>query len=130
MTFKYQRIEYNLLLELLEDIEFANSLAYMIEYKNHTNLNITPHDYSIELSNDKIAISIILYVGFENGEYENLKKHKNFYVVALCDVIPEMIEFKDLNVKFIDKLALMNTIIAKSENSFAKKLNRLKNLNT
>lgn len=130
MTFKYQRIEYNLLLELLEDIEFANSLAYMIEYKNHTNLNITPHEYSIELSNDEIAISIILYVGFENGEYENLKKHKNFYVVALCDVIPEMIEFKDLNVKFIDKLALMNTIIAKSENSFAKKLNRLKNLNT
>ena len=129
MTFKYQRIEYNLLLELLEDIEFANSLAYMIEYKNHTNLNITPHEYSIELSNDEIAISIILYVGFENGEYENLKKHKNFYVVALCDVIPEMIEFKDLNVKFIDKLALMNTIIAKSENSFAKKLNRLKNLN-
>lgn len=130
MTFKYQRIEHNLLLELLEDIEFANSLAYMIEYKNHTNLNITPHEYSIELSNDDIAISIILYVGFENGEYENLKKHKNFYVVALCDVIPEMIEFKDLNVKFIDKLALMNTIIAKSENSFAKKLNRLKNLNT
>ena len=130
MTFKYQRIEYNLLLELLEDIEFANSLAYMIEYKNHTNLNITPHEYSIELSNDEIAISIILYVGFENVEYENLKKHKNFYVVALCDVIPEMIEFKDLNVKFIDKLALMNTIIAKSENSFAKKLNRLKNLNT
>ncbi len=130
MTFKYQRIEYNLLLELLEDIEFANSLAYMIEYKNHTNLNITPHEYSIELSNDEIAISIILYVGFENGEYENLKKHKNFYVLAFCDVIPEMIEFKDLNVKFIDKLALMNTIIAKSENSFAKKLNRLKNLNT
>ena len=130
MTFKYQRIEHNLLLEILEDIEFANSLAYMIEYKNHTNLNITPHEYSIELSNDEIAISIILYVGFENGEYENLKKHKNFYVVALCDVIPEMIEFKDLNVKFIDKLALMNTIIAKSENSFAKKLNRLKNLNT
>lgn len=130
MTFKYQRIEYNLLLELLEDIEFANSLAYMIEYKNHTNLNITPHEYSIELSNDEIAISIILYVGFENVEYENLKKHKNYYVVALCDVIPEMIEFKDLNVKFIDKLALMNTIIAKSENSFAKKLNRLKNLNT
>ena len=129
MTFKYQRIEYNLLLELLEDIEFANSLAYMIEYKNHTNLNITPHEYSIELSNDEIAISIILYVGFENVEYENLKKHKNYYVVALCDVIPEMIEFKDLNVKFIDKLALMNTIIARSENSFAKKLNRLKNLN-
>ena len=130
MTFKYQRIEHNLLLEILEDIEFANSLAYMIEYKNHTNLNITPHEYSIELSNDEIAISIILYVGFENVEYENLKKHKNYYVVALCDVIPEMIEFKDLNVKFIDKLALMNTIIAKSENSFAKKLNRLKNLNT
>lgn len=129
MTFKYQRIEHNLLLEILEDIEFANSLAYMIEYKNHTNLNITPHEYSIELSNDEIAISIILYVGFENVEYENLKKHKNYYVVALCDVIPEMIEFKDLNVKFIDKLALMNTIIAKSENSFAKKLNRLKNLN-
>ena len=62
MTFKYQRIEHNLLLELLEDIEFANSLAYMIEYKNHTNLNITPHEYSIELSNDEIAISIILYV--------------------------------------------------------------------
>ena len=130
MTFKYQRIEHNLLLEILEDIEFANSLAYMIEYKNHTNLNITPHEYSIELSNDEIAISIILYVGFENVEYENMKKHKNYYVVALCDVIPEMIEFKDLNVKFIDKLALMNTIIAKSENSFAKKLNRLKNLNT
>ena len=123
MTFKYQRIEHNLLLEILEDIEFANSLAYMIEYKNHTNLNITPHEYSIELSNDEIAISIILYVGFENVEYENLKKHKNYYVVALCDVIPEMIEFKDLNVKFIDKLALMNTIIARSENSFAKKLN-------
>lgn len=130
MAFKYQRIEHNLLLILLEDIEFANSLAYMIEYKNHTNLKIIPHDYSIELSNDEISISIILYVGFENGEYENLKKHKNFYVVALCDVVPEMIEFKDLNVKFIDKLALMNTIIAKSENSFAEKLNRLKNLKT
>ena len=48
MTFKYQRIEHNLLLEILEDIEFANSLDYMIEYKNHTNLNITPHEYSIE----------------------------------------------------------------------------------
>jgi hypothetical protein len=130
MSFKYQRIEHNILLNILEDFDIATTLAYMIDFKNHTNLKVIPHDYSIELSNEDISISIILYVGFENEEYNRIKKNKNFHIVSLSDVVPEMVEFKDLNVKYIDKLAFMNMIIAKSENNFAQKLNSLKNLKT
>jgi hypothetical protein len=130
MSFKYQRIEHNILLNLLEDFDIATTLAYMIDFKNHTNLKVIPHDYSIELFNEDISISIVLYVGFEDDEYNRIKNKNNFHIVSLCDVVPEMIEFKVLNVKFIDKTAFMNMIIARSENNFAQKLNSLKNLKT
>lgn len=130
MTFRYQRHEHNTLLHLLEDCEFASNLAYMIGYHNYTDFTITPFKHSIQMSNEHIAISVLLYVGFEHEEYEQLKKHRNFHLVSFCDVVPTMWEFKELNVKFIDKLALMNTIIARSENSFAIKLDQLKNLKT
>jgi hypothetical protein len=126
--FYYSDIHNNQLLDLLRESEFASALAYLVDFKNHSHLNITPHDYSIEISNNEITIAIILLSGFETNEYLTLENKTNLNLISLSEIIPKMCEFENMHVKFIDKLAWFFSAINRSENDFVKKLCGIKNL--
>lgn len=126
--FYYSDIHNNQLLQLLKEPEFANALAYLVDFKNHYYLTITPHDYSIEISNNEITIAIILLSGFETNEYLILKNKTNLNLISLSEIILEMCEFENMHVKYIDKLAWFFSAINMSENDVVKKINRIKNL--
>lgn len=126
--FFYRRIEHNVLLYILRNKEISSALAYMIDFSNHSNFEVTPKEHSIEIFNDDITIVVIIYVGFELEEYENLKNRKNLHIVTFSMAVPEMIEFKNLNVKYIDTLSLLFMTLSRSENPLGKKLFSLKNL--
>lgn len=126
--FFYTRIEHNILQRLLRNREISSALAYMLDYSKHSNLEVIPKEHSIEISNDDITISVIIFVGFEGKEYEQVKNRKNLHLVSFSSVVPEMVEFRNLNVKYIDNLALLFTTLACSEEPLAKELFSLKNL--
>lgn len=128
MDIFYQRIEHNSLLDLLKDKEISSALAYIIDYTDHDNLTIIPKEHSIEVSNITITIAIIIFVGFEIEEYEELKNRENLHIVTFSNVVSEMLEFEKLNVKYVDNLALLFTALSRSESSLAKNLFRLKSL--
>lgn len=128
MKHHFPHIPQNILLELLNEPEFSNSLAYLVDFENHIDLRIIPKEYSIELSNNDITVSIIIYSGFELNEYYELKNRTNLHLVCLSDVIPEMVEFQNMHIKIIDKLAWLFSIIGRSEKDFINKLNHLKRL--
>lgn len=116
------------LLQLLQEPDFAIALAYLVDYKNYNNLEITPKPHSIEIANHEITISVIIYSDFVLNEYKDLQNRTNVHLVSLCSTLLEMIEFKDLPIKHIDKLAWMFCVINKSENEKVQNINRIKNL--
>lgn len=129
MKIHYSKIEHNLLFEALQNEEISTALTYMIDAKKHRGLKIIPNEHSIELSNDEITIAIILYVGFEDEEYNDLKNRKNLHVITFFNVVPSMVEFNNLNVKYIDNLALLATTLALSEKTEYQALNHLRSIN-
>ena len=129
MKLHFPHLPQNILLELLNEPEFSNSLAYLVDFEDHVNLRIIPKENSIEVSNDYITVSIILYSGFGLNEYYELKNRMNVHIVCFSDIIPEMVEFQNIPIKVIDKLAWLLSIINRSERDFVSKLNHLKRLN-
>jgi hypothetical protein len=123
----YKRIEHNTILELLSNDDISSSLAYLVSFENHHELNVVPKDFSIEISNDKITIAVILFVGFEIEEYEALKHRKNLHIVTFSEVVSGMVEFEKLGVKYIDNLSLLFTVLSRSKDHLARYLYRLKN---
>ena len=126
--FFYSDINNNLLLEILQDPEFASALGYQVEYRNYSDLIVTPRDYSIEISKSEITIVIILYSGFELNEYLELKNRINLNLISLSKIILEMCEFENMHIKYIDKLAWLFAILDRSDFEIIRKVNRLKNL--
>jgi hypothetical protein len=126
--FHFKHIANNVLFDILREPEFASSLAYQVDFKYHDNLKIKAQEHSIELSNHEITISIIIYAGFERKEYIELKQRPNVKLISLSALIPTMYEFKDMDVKYIDKLSWLFSIIGNSKNDFVVKLNQLKSL--
>ena len=124
----YRRIEHNTLLGILSHEEISNALAYLVDFKNHSNLNVIPHPYSIEISNEDITISVILFVGFETDEYKELKDRNNFHIVSFSRVVPEMVEFENLNVKYIDNMSLLFTTMSRCKNELVNLLFLLKHV--
>ncbi len=124
----YRRIEHNVLLDILRNEEILSALAYMVDFSNHSNFEVIPKDYSIEISNENITIVVIIYVGFESEEYEKLKNRKNLHLVTFSKVVPEMVEFEKLNVKYIDNLSLLFMTLSITKDHFGKKLFALKNI--
>jgi hypothetical protein len=116
------------LLQLLQEPDFAIALAYLVSFKNYKNLEIIPKPHSIEITNNEISISVIIYSGFELNEYKDLQNRTNVHLVSLCSTLLEMFEFKDMPIKHIDKLAWMFCVINKSENEVVQKINRIKGL--
>jgi len=127
--FYYSDIANNELLYLLKQPDFAASLAYLVDFKNHSDLTVTPHDYSIVLSNNEITIAIILLSGFETNEYLTLKNKVNIHLITLSKIIPQMCEFENMYLKYIDKEQWYISALNRGGNSINQSILRIKNLN-
>jgi hypothetical protein len=126
--FYYQRLEHHILLQLLKKPEYASSLAYLVDYSHHNNLQVIPRPCSIEISNDQIALAVILFVGFENEEYEAIKHRKNLHLLSFSEGVPTMNEFKHLKVKHVDHLSWLFMILSRSNHPELVDLRLLKSL--
>lgn len=119
---------YTHLYKLLKIEEFNCSLAYMVDQKKHINLNVILKEHSVEVSNKDITIAIILFVGFENEEYEALKSKPNLHIITFSEMVPEMVEFKNLNVKYYNQMSLLYTNLSISENVQNRRMRILRSL--
>ena len=126
--FYFPHIPQNVLVDILRDPEFAESLVNLIDNKIHSNLKVLPKPHSIEISNKEISVSIVLYSGFELNEWNTIKNQPNSHLICLSSIITEMCEFEGMNIKYIDKLAWLFNLINCSKDELVGKMKRLKNL--
>ena len=82
----------------------------------------------IEISNDEITLAVILFVGFENEEYEAIKNRENLHLVSFSDVVATMNEFRHLKVKYVDPLSWLFMILSRSSHPELVDLRLLKGL--
>lgn len=129
IEFFYERLEPNFLLDLLKNDDIANTLAYMVDFKNHKKLNVIPHKHSIEISNKEITIVVIFFVGFESDELKKLQLKNNLHLITFSEVLPTMWEFEELEIKIINNISLLFQVLSRSKKSYGIMLNTLKNLN-
>lgn len=123
------KLEHDILLHLLKDPEILNALVYVVDSSEQRDLVVIPHNYHIEISNKQITIAILLFVGFENEEYHTIKNHSNLQVVAFCKSVLNMIEFKSIPIRIIDKMIWLDKIINQATNLKVNDLKLLSNLN-
>lgn len=132
MKLFYERLEHNELLSALENNQtICKSLAYMTTFKKYENLKVVPKTHSIEIFNDELILSIILYVGFENNEYvENVNK-SNFQIVSFQKTTNEMYEFTEFSnvIKFIEPKALFYTSLSFATDNFSNDLKTILEIN-
>ena len=116
MELPYSNFENCLLFNVLKDNnELKKAIAYLLTFNEYENLKVKALNHSIIIFNDEISIFVILYVGFEENEFlENLMLNSHF--ISFDRITNSMLEFKDIEVKFIDKLAILFTAISLSKN--------------
>lgn len=109
-----------------EQPEFGEALAYLLTFQKHKNLKVTPHTFSIEISNAAIHIFIIHTAFFQQKEYPKAKELKNVHFVSFGKEIIEMNEFSEMKneIKFISKGMLMATVAALTENELVNAMAR------
>lgn len=115
MELPYSNFENCLLFNVLKNnYELKRAIVYSLTFKEFDDLHLTALEHSMLLYNDEIAVYIILYVGFENQEYlEN--RLLNSYFISFGRATNSMNEFKDIDVIYLDKTALVHTAIALSK---------------
>lgn len=115
MELPYSNFEHCLLFNVLKNnYELKRAIVYSLTFKEFDDLHLTALEHSMLLYNDEIAVYIILYVGFENQEYlEN--RLLNSYFILFGRATNSMSEFKDIDVIYLDKTALVHTAIALSK---------------
>ena len=106
-------------MQFCEEPEFCSALAYLLTFKKHENLKVTPHKFSIEIANTDIHIFIIHTAFFQQQEYEKAKQLKNVHFVSFNNRLAEMHEFSEMKneIKYISKGMLMSTVEALTENN-------------
>ena len=111
-------------MQLNEEPEFCEALAYLLTFQKHTNLKVTPHQFSIEIANDGVHIFIIHTVFFYEKEYPKVKDLKNVHFVSFGKELAELNEFSEMKneIKFISKVMLMATVEALTENNLVKSM--------
>ncbi len=129
LEFIYRRLNHNVLLDLLKNKDINQSLAYMVDFKEHKKLTVVPRNYSIEVANDKITMIIILLIGFEIEEYDEIKSRPNLHIIAFDDAYQRVNEFKKIKkyIKEIDFMSLFFMTLARTK---SKKLHDLIHLRT
>lgn len=115
-------------MQFCEEPEFGNALAYLLTFKKHENLKVTPHKFSIEIANTDIHIFIIHTVFFQQQEYEKAKQLKNVHFVLFNNQLAEMHEFSEMKseIKFVSKGMLTSTVEALTENKLINALTQFK----
>lgn len=115
-------------MQFCEQPEFGSALAYLLTFKEHQNLNVIPHTFSIELSNADIHIFIIHTVFFQQKEYPGFKKLKNVHFVSFGKELAQMNEFSEMKneIKFISKNMLMSTVEALTEDKLINAITQFK----
>lgn len=113
-----------------EETEFCKALTYLLTFKEHQNLNVTPHNFSIEISNADIHIFIIQTVFFQQKEYPKAKELKNVHFVSFGKELAQMHEFSEMKdeIKFISKQMLMATVEALTNNKLVNAIQNFKEL--
>src|SRR5690606_22847902 len=113
-------------MQFCEEPEFCKALAYLLTYKKHENLKVSPHKFSIEISNENIHIFIIHTVFFQQKEYPKVKELKNVHFVSFGKELAEMNEFSEMKneIKYISKTMLMATVEALTENELVNAMAR------
>ena len=108
-----------------EEPEFCEALAYILTFKKYENLRVTPHTFSIEISNADIHIFIIHTVLFQQKEYSKVKELKNVHFVSFNPSLAEMHEFSEMKseIKYISKKMLMATVEALTKNKLMQRMN-------
>jgi|SRR5690554_556262 len=109
-----------------EQPEFCKALAYLLTFQKHTNLKVTPHKFSIEISNAAIHIFVIHTVFFQQKEYPKVKELKNVHFISFGKELVEMNEFSEMKneIKYISKGMLMATVAALTENELVNAMAR------
>lgn len=128
MELIYNHLHNNCLLNVLKNEEITQILAYMLDFKEYSDLKVTPKPFSIEIANNEITIAVLLYVGFEGAEYEALKTKPNVHVVSFNKVTQTMWEFENIKIKHFDYMSLFFMSLSRSKNSDLKDYQALKNL--
>lgn len=126
--FYYPHLPNNLLLDILQDKALAASLVHLACHKHYAHLKVVPQSCSIEISNEEVHVSIVLYSGFELHEWVTLQDQANVHLICLSNVIPEMCEFEGMDILFIDKLQWLFHFINGSDLELVKRMRRLKDL--
>ncbi len=113
-------------MQFCEEPEFCKALVYLLTFKKHENLKVTPHTFSIEISNENIHIFIIHTVFIQQKEYEKVKEFKNVHFVSFGKELAEMNEFSEMKneIKYISKTMLMATVEALTENELVNAMAR------
>ena len=130
MELIYNHLHNNGLLSVLQNQEITQSLAYMLDFKEHLDLKVTSKPFSIEITNNEITIAVLLYVGFEGAEYEELKPKPNVHIVAFDSITQTMCEFENIKIKHIDYMSLFFMALSRSKISNLKDFQALKNLSS
>lgn|SRR5690554_5727486 len=106
-------------MQFCEQPQFCEALSYLLTFQKYQNLKVTPHKFSIEISNDDIHIFIIHTVFFQQKEYPKVKNLKNVHFISFNKELAEMNEFSAMQneIKFISKAMLMATVEALTDNS-------------
>lgn len=126
MEFAYDRFDICILLDNLKNEVISKTLAYIVDFKEHDNLVVTPKPYSIEISNADICIAVILFSGFEK-EYENLKTKKNHHLVSFDTMLKLFFEFENMPIKYLDYMALFFMSLSRTEDANVKEFLHLRN---
>ena len=130
MELIYNRLEHCTLLDVLKNKEINQSLAYMVDFKEYKNLKVIPNTYSIEISNNKITIIVILLIGFELEEYQKLKEGINVHIVSFNEACQTVFEFKKFKseIKQLNFMSLFFETLSRSKSKQIQNLVALKNL--
>jgi hypothetical protein len=135
LEFIYRSLHHCSLLDLLKNKDINQTLAYMVDFKQYKNLKIIPNAYSIEVSNDKITIVIILMIGFELEEYNKyneLKSNTNVHIVSMSKACNEIFEFKKFRkeIKLLDFMSLFFMTLSRTNSRRLHDLVHLRNLSS
>jgi hypothetical protein len=126
----YSRKEHNKLLQSFNHEEFSHGLATFITGKAYSKLEVKPRPHCIEISNAEICIALIIFAGFETHDYNELKYHSNLQLVSLYNIIPEMLEFKNMKIKYINPQDLINDILNNATDYYGQLANNILTIET
>lgn len=117
MELPYSNFDHCLLFNTIKNnIDLKKAIAFLVSFNEYENLKAKALEHSILIFNEEIAIYLILYVGFEENEFVQNKMINSNYI-SFEKVTNSMQEFKDIDVKFLDKFAVLFTAISLGNNS-------------